>query len=447
MEIPSFKTKEEENDFNKIRIESLDLPTRTKNALINASIRSLGGVIRKTEASLLEVEGLGLSGIEEIKKALKDSFGVVVLNAEKRQKYLESMPAIQEEESKRIELENKATDSFLFKNRQLNSKEDIINFFASHFGLSAEDLLGKSRMQDIVFARNALIYFLRDYNNMSFVAIGKLLGGRDHTTAIHSYWEIKNNIDFVKNFENEFKALITEIESIKEQKHILEEEKEVISKRHSDISLKESALQLKEIPERNIKTLELYRQGLTLEAIGKTIGVTRERVRQIVKRTIIQSTVNDFISNGTVVDLESVFKDEEEKRKALKRSNNPIKEKIRKERIIKIKVPKPYKWSREHDFCLNCKSTEFKHFQRGLCVVCGNKSIQGKEREEMTERHGNKCDYCGIEREEAKLEFGRDFYLSRKTDEVFCKECFLDKTGKELGSKKKNKWKMFYKNY
>lgn len=445
MEIPSFKTKEEENDFNKIRIESLDLSTRTKNALINASIRSLGGIIRKTESSLLEVEGLGLGSIEEIKKALNDSFGIVVLNAEKRQKYFESMPTSQEEENEHFELEKKTKDSFLFENKQLNSKEDIINFFASHFGLDTEDLIGKSRRQEIVFARNALIYFLRDYNNMSFVAIGKLLGGRDHTTAIHSYWEIKNNIDFVNNFENEFKELITEIELIKEKKHILEEEKEVISKRHSDISLKESALQLKEIPERNLKTLELYRQGLTLEVIGKIIGVTRERIRQIVKRTIIQSTVNDFVSNGTVVDLESAFKEEEEKRKEIKRINNPVREKIRRERIIKINTPKPYKWSRQHDFCLKCKSNEFKHFQRGLCVVCGNKSIQGKEREEITERHGNKCDYCDINREEAKLEFGRDFYLSRKTDEVFCRECFLNKTGKELGSKKKNKWKMFYK--
>ncbi|MDE2031294.1 MAG: hypothetical protein KGI58_03510 [Patescibacteria group bacterium] len=447
MEIPSFKTKEEENDFNKIRIESLDLPTRTKNALINASIRSLGGIIRKTESSLLDVEGLGLSGIEEIKKALRDYFSIVVLNAEKRQKYLESMPEIREEESKRFELENKATDNFLFENKQLNSKEDIINFFASHFELNSKDLLGKSRKQEIVFARNALIYFLRDYNNMSFVAIGRLLGGRDHTTAIHSYWEVKNNVDFIKNFEINFKEIIAEIDLIKKKKHILEEEKEVISKRHSDISLKESALRIKEISERNLKTLELYRQGLTLEAIGKEIGVTRERVRQIVKRTIIQSTVNDFISNGTVVDVETVLKGEEEKRKEIKRVNNPVKEKIRKERIIKIKTPKPYKWSREHDFCLNCKSNEFKHFQRGLCVICGNKSIQGQEREEMTERHGNKCDYCGIDREEAKLEFGRDFYLSRKTDEVFCKECFLNKTGKELGSKKKNKWKMFYNNH
>lgn len=439
MEIPSFKTKEEENDFNKIRIESLDLSNRTKNALINASIRSLGGIIRKTESSLREVEGLGLSGIKEIKRSLEDSFGVVVLNAEKRQKYLESTPTIQEEDN--------VTDNFLFENKQLNSKEDILIFFASYFKLSTEDLLGKSRKQEIVFARNALICFLRDYNNMSFVAIGKLLGGRDHTTAIHSYWEIKNNIDFIKNFENEFKELITEVKLIKEKKHILEEQREVIRKRHSDISLKESIIRLKEIPKRNLKTLDLYRQGLTLEAIGKIIGVTRERVRQIVKRTIVQTTVNDFVSNGTVVDIETVLKKEEENRKEVKKANTPIKEKIRKERVIKIKIPKPYKWSREYDFCLNCNSNEFKHFQRGLCVVCGNKSIQGKEREEMIEKHDNKCDYCGVDRDEAKLEFGRDFYLSRKNDEVFCKECFLNKIGKELGSKKKDKWKMFYKNY
>ena len=57
-------------DVTKTKIEDLGLSTRTENALISASIRSAGGLTRKTEEDLLATDGLGEKGIEEIKKAL-----------------------------------------------------------------------------------------------------------------------------------------------------------------------------------------------------------------------------------------------------------------------------------------------------------------------------------------------------------------------------------------
>ena len=57
-------------DASKVKIEDLALSTRTENALIAASIRTAGGLARKTEADLLSTDGLGEKGIAEIKKAL-----------------------------------------------------------------------------------------------------------------------------------------------------------------------------------------------------------------------------------------------------------------------------------------------------------------------------------------------------------------------------------------
>lgn len=62
--------KEEENDATKVKIEDLGLSTRTENALVGASIRTAGGLSRKSEEDLLSVDGLGEKGINEIKKAL-----------------------------------------------------------------------------------------------------------------------------------------------------------------------------------------------------------------------------------------------------------------------------------------------------------------------------------------------------------------------------------------
>jgi len=57
-------------DVLKTRTDSLNLSTRTLNALTGANIRTLGGLARKKREDLLEVEGIGEKGISEIKKVL-----------------------------------------------------------------------------------------------------------------------------------------------------------------------------------------------------------------------------------------------------------------------------------------------------------------------------------------------------------------------------------------
>ncbi len=59
-------------DMLKTRIDTLDLSTRTLNALMGANIRTVGGIARKRKEDLLEVEGIGEKGIQEIKKVLKN---------------------------------------------------------------------------------------------------------------------------------------------------------------------------------------------------------------------------------------------------------------------------------------------------------------------------------------------------------------------------------------
>lgn len=59
----------------KTRIETLDLSQRTVNALITGNIRTLGGLARKREEDILDIDGLGNKGIQEIKKMLS-SFGI-----------------------------------------------------------------------------------------------------------------------------------------------------------------------------------------------------------------------------------------------------------------------------------------------------------------------------------------------------------------------------------
>ena len=59
-------------EFLKTRIESMNFSQRTMNALTNANIRTLGGLVRKKEEDIQEIDGLGSKGVQEIKKLLGD---------------------------------------------------------------------------------------------------------------------------------------------------------------------------------------------------------------------------------------------------------------------------------------------------------------------------------------------------------------------------------------
>jgi DNA-directed RNA polymerase subunit alpha len=56
----------------KTRITELSLPQRVEMALDNASIRTVGGLVRKREDDLLAIEGLGQKGLQDIKRALSN---------------------------------------------------------------------------------------------------------------------------------------------------------------------------------------------------------------------------------------------------------------------------------------------------------------------------------------------------------------------------------------
>jgi DNA-directed RNA polymerase subunit alpha len=56
----------------KTRITELSLPQRVEMALDNASIRTVGGLVRKREDDLLAIEGMGQKGLQDIKRALSN---------------------------------------------------------------------------------------------------------------------------------------------------------------------------------------------------------------------------------------------------------------------------------------------------------------------------------------------------------------------------------------
>ncbi|MCL2800300.1 MAG: chromosomal replication initiator protein DnaA [Treponema sp.] len=74
------------------------------------------------------------------------------------------------------------------------SMDNIIRVAAEYFGLTPNDLKGKKRSQNIVFARQLAMYIGREITDSSYTELGQDFGGRDHTTVIHSIDKIKGKL-------------------------------------------------------------------------------------------------------------------------------------------------------------------------------------------------------------------------------------------------------------
>jgi len=70
-EVAPAEAQKEDGDVTKLAVEDMKLTGRTLNALVNNGIKTAGGIVKKSEKSLGELEGMGDKAISEIKRKLK----------------------------------------------------------------------------------------------------------------------------------------------------------------------------------------------------------------------------------------------------------------------------------------------------------------------------------------------------------------------------------------
>ncbi len=77
--------------------------------------------------------------------------------------------------------------------KNLSTKE-IIKIIADFYNIHEESIYEKTRKKEIIKPRQLTMYILREDFNISYPSIGEKMGGRDHTTVIHSCEKIKNDL-------------------------------------------------------------------------------------------------------------------------------------------------------------------------------------------------------------------------------------------------------------
>jgi len=72
--------------------------------------------------------------------------------------------------------------------------DDIVEKVCRHFNVDAAAVSGRSRKREYVEARQLTMYLAQKYTKMPAARIGKLVGGRDHSTVIHSCAQVESRI-------------------------------------------------------------------------------------------------------------------------------------------------------------------------------------------------------------------------------------------------------------
>lgn len=89
------------------------------------------------------------------------------------------------------------------------SVKNIVDKVAEFYGIDEASIYEKTRRREVVRPRQVIMYLLREDFNISYPTIGAKMGGRDHTTVIHSCEKIKREVIVDSTLSKEIQSIRT----------------------------------------------------------------------------------------------------------------------------------------------------------------------------------------------------------------------------------------------
>jgi chromosomal replication initiator protein len=85
--------------------------------------------------------------------------------------------------------------------------DEIVETVCNHYHVSTAAMNSRSRKRELVVPRQVSMYLAQKLTNMPASRIGKLVGGRDHSTVIHSCNTIEQRLKIDKGFSEEVSSI------------------------------------------------------------------------------------------------------------------------------------------------------------------------------------------------------------------------------------------------
>ena len=175
-------------------IADMQLPDlETRMAILNAKCEERG--IKLPDEVVLYIADNIESNIRELEGALTTV--LLKLEADNKTATLEHVQGMLR------------TISSATKAPKKTSVDQICGIVCEYYQVALKDIQGPRRQAELVKPRQVIMYLLKHEAGMTFPAIGRTLGGRDHTTAMHSVEKIEREM-------KKFPELLGELQQIKE---------------------------------------------------------------------------------------------------------------------------------------------------------------------------------------------------------------------------------------
>ncbi len=95
-----------------------------------------------------------------------------------------------------IDLAKTVLENRIIEKEEKNVKpQKVLREIAKYYGVDIRDIKGKVRTKEFVKPRQIAMFLLKELNQLPFMQIGSILGGRDHTTIMYGTEKVKKEIE------------------------------------------------------------------------------------------------------------------------------------------------------------------------------------------------------------------------------------------------------------
>ena len=98
--------------------------------------------------------------------------------------------------------------------RRQASFQDVMEAVSRYYSVSVQDMVGQSRVREILIPRQIAMHLLKKYLRMSYVRIGEVFEGRDHTTVMNATKKIEEHMQGDPQMLREVRSLEKELDFV-----------------------------------------------------------------------------------------------------------------------------------------------------------------------------------------------------------------------------------------
>lgn len=92
--------------------------------------------------------------------------------------------------------------------------QDVMEGVSRYYSVSVQDMIGQSRVREILIPRQIAMHLLKKYLRMSYVRIGEVFEGRDHTTVMNAVEKIESKMQNDPQLLREVRAIEKELDFV-----------------------------------------------------------------------------------------------------------------------------------------------------------------------------------------------------------------------------------------